>query len=169
MSNLENRLSKAYKDDWATMSPYIQQLLNDGAAATSSTALTDVAQKQIQRTALGIDESINNRQIARAGANLTPSQQLAMSSVNSVDAAASNTANMNTARINQYENNVSALNRLIATTNAMKSGSASTLSGIASNENQRKIAADNVKAQNKQQRNANIGTVAGLAIMGIAL
>ncbi|SUB51391.1 hypothetical protein [Pasteurella testudinis] len=61
MSKLEDRLAQAYKDDWATMSPYIRQLLNDGAKATSSTALVDAAQKQIQRTALGVDESMNNR------------------------------------------------------------------------------------------------------------
>ena len=95
MSDLERKLATARRDDWSTMSPYIQQLLNDGAAATSSTALVDAAQKQIQRTALGVDEGMNNRQLSRAGTNLTSSQRLAMTGLNSVDAAANNTATSN--------------------------------------------------------------------------
>ena len=164
MSDLEHKLATARRDDWATMSPYIQQLLNDGAAATSSTALVDAAQKQIQRTALGVDEGMNDRQLSRAGTNLTSSQRLAMTGLNSVDAAANNTANINTARINQYESNVGALNRLIASTNAMKNNSASTLDGIAGNESQRRMAEANNKAAAKQ---SNIQTGIGLAGLGI--
>ncbi|SMB81394.1 hypothetical protein SAMN05660772_01833 [Pasteurella testudinis DSM 23072] len=86
-----------------------------------------------------------------------------------MDAASSNAANINTARVNQYENNVDSLNRLIATTNAMKSGSASTLSGIAGNESARQQQAANAKAAKKQQTYSNVGMVAGLAMMGVML
>ncbi|HHE3514006.1 TPA: hypothetical protein ACPDKP_000791 [Pasteurella multocida] len=100
--------------------------------------------------------------------HLTPSQQLAMSSATNLNAAASNTANINTARIGQYENNINALNRLIASTNAMKKGSASTLQDIANNESQRRMHADNQRAAAKQARYQNIGMVGGLLMGAIA-
>lgn len=164
MSDLEHKLSTARRDDWATMSPYIEQLLNTGSQATGSNALVDAEQKQIQRTALGVDEGINNRQMARAGTTMTSSQRMAMGNLNSIEASASNTANMNTARLTQHENQIGALNRLIASTNAMKNNSASTLDGIAGNESQRRMAAANNKAAARQ---SNIQTGIGLAGLGI--
>lgn len=166
--NVENQLARGYREDWAIISPYLEQLLNDGANASKSNALVDSARKQIQRSAMGTDVSINQRQMDRANMHLTPSQQLAMSSATNLNATASNTANINTARIGQYENNINALNRLIASTNAMKKGSASTLQDIANNESQRRMHADNQRAAAKQARYQNIGMVGGLLMGAIA-
>ncbi len=166
--NVESQLARGYREDWAIISPYLEQLLNDGANASKSNALVDAARKQIQRSAMGTDASINQRQMERANMHLTPSQQLAMGSMTSLNATASNTANINTARIGQYENNIGALNRLIASTNAMKKGSASTLQDIASNESQRRMHAENQRAAAKQARYQNIGAAAGLLMGAIA-
>ena len=118
---------------------------------------------------MGSDESMNARQQMRANTNLTPSQRLSLSSSVSQAAAANNTANMNTARINQHESNLSALNRLIATTNAMKQGSASTLNEIASNESMRKQANDTARAQKRQQNTQTaVSAVATIATIAAA-
>lgn len=161
----ESELAARYKEDWAIISPYLQELLNAGVVSSGSDALVDAARKQIQRTAMGTDESMNQRQMGRGNVNLTPSQQLAIVSNNSISAAANNTANMNTARINQYESNTNALNRLIATTNAMKKGSASTLNGIAQNEANREMQRQNLAAQEKQSKWGTLGTIATLGLM----
>ncbi|UDW84628.1 hypothetical protein K7G91_000915 [Pasteurella canis] len=166
--SIEGKLAGAYRRDWAINSPYLKQLLEDSANATNSTALVDAARKQIQRSAMGTDASINQRQMDRANVHLTPSQRLAMTSMNSQNATMNNTANINTARIGQYENNVNALNRLIAATNAMKKGSASSLNEIAGNESQRRMHADSQKAASRQARFQNVGMAAGLLMGAIA-
>ena len=167
--NTEAQLASAYRADWATIAPHLQDLLQTEADAVTSTGIVDAAQRQIQRSAMGSDESMNARQQMRANTNLTPSQRLSLSSSVSQAAAANNTANMHTARINQHESNLSALNRLIATTNAMKQGSASTLNEIASNESMRKQANDTARAQKRQQNTQTaVSAVATIATIAAA-
>lgn len=161
-------LAKRYENDWAVTSPYLEQMLNQSLVSSNSHNLIDVAKKQIQRTAMGTDEAMNYRQMGRGNVNLTPSQQLAMASNNSIAAGANNTANMNIARTSQYEANVDALNRLVATTNAMKKGSASTLGGIAQNEANREAQRSASKAAAKQSKYSLIGTGLGAIAMGAA-
>ncbi|MBE2897783.1 hypothetical protein HPC37_02800 [Pasteurellaceae bacterium 20609_3] len=168
MSGLDDTLAQNYKADWAVIKPYLQQLMGYEAQDTNSTRLVDAAKRQMQRTALGIDGSVNQRQMSRAQTYLTPSQRLAMNSLNSVNAAASNTANMNTARVDQYEANTGALNRLVAQTNAMKKGSAATLGGIAQNEAQRRMQKDAQYHANKQAKYGALGSIAGLGVRLLA-
>lgn len=168
-ADVESMLAGAHRQDWAIVSPYLKQLLNDGQASSNSSAMVDAARRQIQRSAMGTNESINQRQMDRANVHMTPAQRLAMDSLRSQNATLNNTANMNTARIGQYENNINALNRLIASTNAMKKGASSTLSDIAGNEANRRMQNENARAQARQARNQTIGTVAGLGIMAAAM
>lgn len=166
----DKELAKRYEDDWTVTSPYLEQMLNQSIVNSNSRNLIDVAKKQIQRTAMGTDEAMNYRQMGRGNVNLTPSQQLAMASNNSIAAGANNTANMNIARTSQYEANVDALNRLVATTNAMKKGSASTLGGIAQNEANREAQRSAARAADKQARNGLIASGVGLvATIGMAV
>lgn len=168
-AGLESALAAMHREDWAITSPYLKQLLAESSAATSGTGIVDAARRQIQRTALGYNESVNSRQANRANIHLTPAQQLAMSSSRAMGAALNNTANVNTARINQYDANINALNRLIASTNSMKKGAASSLDQIAGNESNRRMQNEAAKAQAEQARNANTAAIASAAIMAAAM
>lgn len=160
---LDKSLADSMTADWEQVLPNLYDLYANQSAMLGET--NSLRQARLDAAALGQRNSaIQQRQLGRANVNLSPSQQRAMALKNSMQNTGIGNAMVNNAVSQRYDQNNSARMNLLASVNAMKSGSQANLSQIVGNQSARNQAAADA---NTARKSSNLGLFGQLAGAGI--